>query len=50
MKWYQLSNKAVLHKMNAQPTGLTKTERETRLIKHGANKIEEKVQVKLQTY
>ncbi|MBO0452834.1 HAD-IC family P-type ATPase [Candidatus Enterococcus murrayae] len=47
MKWYQLSNEDVLHKVESQIAGLTKQEREARLKNNGPNKMEEKEQVKL---
>lgn len=47
MKWYKLSIKDVLTKIESQTTGLMKEEREARLKNNGPNKMAEKEQVKL---
>ncbi|MGO2890818.1 MAG: HAD-IC family P-type ATPase [Enterococcus devriesei] len=46
MKWYKLSSTEMLKKTAAQKQGLNKQERESRLMKNGPNKIEERKQLK----
>ncbi|MEG0750353.1 MAG: cation-transporting P-type ATPase, partial [Carnobacterium sp.] len=46
MKWYNLSSAEIVKKTATQIQGLTKQEREARLMTNGPNKIEEKKQLK----